>query len=203
MARYSSPARLRRITWSFRQDSAYSASGSESFTIPHPAKSIARCFSSRAERHDKLAIAVQIDPAERTGVPAALQVLMLANKAQGSIRWRATDRRGGMQGMQSLQQGAPRQKLAYDRRLQMLDVFQAQEFGRIGHPDPGTEVRQGVAQHGDDNFMLAAILRAVQQFAAQAAILFRARPARGRTGQGGSMQFTFPRVHQRSEERRV
>src|SRR6185312_16041523 len=47
----SSPPNPRSITCSFKQDSAYSLSASESATIPQPAKSVALLPSTSAERN--------------------------------------------------------------------------------------------------------------------------------------------------------
>ena len=125
----------------------------------------------RAQSHGKFAIALEINPANGAGIPAAIQILVVADKSQRRSGGCTTDSRCRMQRLQRLQDASPWQKFAHNGGLQVLNIFQAQEFRCIGDLRSRAEAAQRIAQHRCDKLVFRAILLARQQGAAQAAVL--------------------------------
>src|SRR6185312_14107800 len=78
----------------------------------------------------------------------------------------------------------------------MLNIFQAQEPGRIRDPGFRAEMSQGIAQHSDHKLVFLAVLLAGQERIAQVEILSLSYAARGRACESHRMQLTILRVGQ-------
>ena len=89
------------IVRSLSRDSSHSRAGSESATIPQPANSVASRpgDEAAAERDHQLAVAIGAEPADRAGVPAAIEVLVLGDEAERDVaRRRRRPRASGAAG---------------------------------------------------------------------------------------------------------
>ena len=118
----SSPPSAASIGRSFQPDSAYSVAGSESATMPQPRTARPPCRAAAPSGSDhKLALAGAIEPADRAGVPAAIERLPFTDQRQRAPRGAATDGGRRMQPLDQVEDTVPAD-LAAHRGEQVLDV---------------------------------------------------------------------------------
>src|SRR5690606_24814334 len=118
-----------------------------------------------AQRDAPLAVAVGVEPPDRSGVAAAVHALDLGDQRLGDGGGGAADGRGGVQGGGELE-GADRIGVGDDPgdvAGQVHDVGQVQDERRLGHVHRGAVRRQGGGDGADGVLVLLEVLRRPRQ----------------------------------------
>ena len=129
LAAGASPPSASDIVRSLSRDSSHSRAGSESATMPQPANSVAceACDEAAAKRDHQLAVPIRPEPADRPGVPAAIERLVLGDERQGDVARRAAHGRRRVQPAGQREQPGLVARGAGDRRHEVLEVAQRQD----------------------------------------------------------------------------
>src|SRR5262249_45738101 len=111
----------------------------------------------------KLALTVAVEPANRSAVPAAVELFPLADEPQGASAGYTPDRGTGMKVLQGIEDGSTARQLTTDRREQMVQIGQSAN-SRLGVGDDSTRnFAQAVAQRTNHELVLGAFLWIAQQ----------------------------------------
>ena len=102
--------------------------------MPQPARSVAvrPVHDARPKRHDQLAVSRPVHPAERPGVPAPLELLLLGDELEGQVARHAAHGRRGVEQLPEAQHAHGLAQPALDRRDEVLEV--AQRARRAARP---------------------------------------------------------------------
>src|SRR5207253_8634199 len=80
-----------------------------------------------ADRDDELAVGLTVEPAERAGVPAAVEMLLLGEEGEGKLARGAAHCRGRVQSLDEVEDPGLFACPAGDRRHEVLDVPKADD----------------------------------------------------------------------------
>src|SRR5262249_1432783 len=117
----------------------------------------------RANANDELTLTCSIQPADRTAVPAAVEVFSFTDQRQRWLPRHAANYGGGMQALNDLEDAASGRQLAVHGREQVLQVGKlAQARLGIGN-DAARDFSKSGAQRLNDEVVLRALLRIAQQ----------------------------------------
>ena len=171
------------IVRSLSRDSSHSRAGSESATIPQPAKSVARGRSTSPQRRATISSPSPSAPSQPIG-PAyqpRSKPSCSSMSAERDVARRAADRRRRVEPAGEREQPGLSRQRARDRRDEVLDVAQRQDAGRLGDVQRLGDRRQAVAERVDDDGVLLAVLLAREQRGGERGVLGGVGAARGST----------------------